>query len=848
MVFIPKLGPNTIKASGFDPLAIDCKPTDNISSAEFAIVGEAPTSTDCLSGEPFIGPAGSQLNRICAAVRIARYQLYLTYACKAQLPTGYGKIPSYNKLWTEKGGRCAEWGELQLRLIDELSAFKGRIIILMGVTPMKLLIDESKFDKIGKYRGSFYRAEDFPHLAKKLAGKIIAISYHPSFTMPYSQPVHFYTMIADMQKIVNLNNAPTLLDHDITFLTRPKHQEIMQFLTLVLTKPHVSFDLETIPGHITCFAVAVYHNNKIFSMSVPLIDNHGAMWSLEDETKIWRALALILQSPDVGIICQNGMYDLVFTLRTMNIISDNFYFDTMLAQHICYTELPKGLDFLTSFYTYFPYYKDDGTASHAAIIKDWDAYWLYNAKDAAYLFPITERLQEELTDFEATAAMEYTMDLHKPLIEMEWNGILTDQAGIKKHKAKLTRYINALQHGLNKLAGKDLNYNSSKQLIAYFYGICMIKPYIQRSGEGKGNATCNAVALSRIARKKVKGSIEAQIIMKLRTYGKLLSTYFEVSVDADNKLRCSHNIAGTVSGRISTNATFFGTGANLQNQPYEFKKYLIAEIGRILCEFDLAKAEAHVVAYLCQDANMIEAFESGVDVHSFNASKIFGVSIEEVIEEAKTKKVDQRKTMRYMGKKVVHASNYDMKGLTFSDNLAKEGIFMNASKCNHLLQAYIDRFPGLPRWQAKIKAEVQANRVLYNLFNRPRRFLGIMNDSLYRNAYSFKPQSTVAELLNKGTIKIANDPRLGRNGSDIDLLTTVHDSDLVQLWSKSADELLQIFLIVQDHMAHTFIHKGRSFSIGLDAKIGYQWAGKTAEIFPFSEDNINEALEKIGAK
>jgi len=839
MVMIPTLRPQTIKASSFNPLAIDCPPTDNILSADFAIVGEAPSSTECMEQEPFIGPAGSQLNRICAAVRIARYQLYLTYACKAQLPKS-----GSNALWTDKGGRCAAWGELQLRLIDELSAFPGKIIILMGATAMKLLIDEPRFNAIGKLRGSFYKAEQFPHLREKLAGKILAISYHPSFTMAYSQPVHFYTMIADMQKILLLNNDPTLLDSNTTFMIRPKHQEIMQFLTLALTKPHASFDIEAIPGYITCFAIAIYQNNKIFSMSVPLIDNHGSMWSLEDETKIWIALAEILKSPTVGIICQNGMFDLVFMLRAMHILTDNFYFDTMLAQHICYTELPKGLDFLTSMYTYFPYYKDEGKTSHAAMIKDWDAYWLYNAKDAAYLFPITERLQEELTDFEATDTMEYEMNLHKPLIEMEWNGILTDQAGIKKHKARLTRYINALQHGLNKLAGKDLNYNSSKQLIAYFYGICMIKPYIDPKTK---NATCGAVALSRIARKKGKGSIEARVIMKLRTYGKLLSTYFNVAVDADNRLRCSHNISGTVSGRISTNATFFGTGANLQNQPYEFKKYLIASIKKILCECDLAKAEAHVVAYLCQDANMIEAFESGIDVHSFNASKIFDVSIEEVIEEAHSKKVDQRKTMRYMGKKVVHARNYDMKGPTFSDNLAKEGIFKGISECNHLLQAYTDRFPGLPRWHKTIEAEVQSTRMLHNLFNRPRRFLGMMNAALYRNAYSFIPQSTVAELLNRGTIKIANDPRLGPDGFDIDLLTTVHDSDVFEFWQKRTEDLLQILLIIRDHMSHTFTHKGRSFTVGLDAKIGYQWAGKTAEIYPFTQENVNVALKKIGA-
>jgi len=54
-------------------------------------------------------------------------------------------------------------------------------------------------------------------------------------------------------------------------------------------------------------------------------------------------------------------------------------------------------------------------------------------------------------------------------------------------------------------------------MIAYFYGICMIKPYINRK---TGNASCDAVALHRIAKKKVKGSFEAKIIIKIRKYKK----------------------------------------------------------------------------------------------------------------------------------------------------------------------------------------------------------------------------------------------------------------------------------------------------------------------------------------
>ena len=400
------------KGTKFDALETHCPPTDNVTTAQFAIIGEAPSNIEVLEQQPFVGPTGAQLNRICAAVKLPRHRLYLTNACKAQLPKN-----NTNKLWTDKGYRCPEWGVLQDRLITELSEFKGKVIICLGNTAMRLLIDEPKFNAIGKYRGSIYPTSMFDHLKDRLPNKFIALTYHPSFTLIYKAPINFYVMIADMQKFINFDNDPELINTKLVIKTRPNINEIMQHYELVKTKPIVAFDIECTPEYITCFSLAVSHEDQLISMSIPLINNSGNYWSVAEEIEIWNGLARVLINPDVGIICQNGMFDLMFILRTMNIVSDNFSFDTMLAQHIIYTELPKGLDFLTSTYTYFPYYKDEGKQSHLAVIKDWDMYWNYNAKDSAYLIPIMEKLQQELTDFNATDAMEYTMALHKPLME-----------------------------------------------------------------------------------------------------------------------------------------------------------------------------------------------------------------------------------------------------------------------------------------------------------------------------------------------------------------------------------------------------------------------------------------------
>jgi uracil-DNA glycosylase family 4 len=827
-----------LQKNSLDILAVECPPTNNIKTAIIAMVGDIPNDIEILKAEPFLGPSGSQLNRICAAVRLARYQIYLTNACKAKLPKN-----NVSKLWTDKGWRHPKWGELQRALIDELAEFSGKVIMLLGDTAMRLLIDEPRFDSIQKFRGSFYYAEQFPHLKEKLAGKIIGFSFHPSFTTFLGSPVHFYTMIADFTKALKLIEDPDLLIDNTEIVIQPGFEKVMQFYALVQSKEFVAFDIEATPKFITCFSFAIYDEGKIKSMCVPLMNNQGSYWSPEEEVKIWIGCAKILADENIKKILQNGMFDIMFILRTMNIKTENFYFDTMLAQHICYTDLPKGLDYLTSCYTYYPYYKDDGKQSHLKVIKDWSSYWIYNTKDSAYLLPISEALIKELEEFDASSALEYTMDLHKPLMEMEFNGILTDTEGIKKTKAEYEEKIIELQKQLNEIAGQELNSASAKQMIAYFYGICMIKPYINRD---TGNASCDSVALHRIAKNGGKGSTEAKIIIKIRKYAKLVSTYFNVLVDEDEKLRCNHKISGTVSGRIATEATYFGTGSNLQNQPYVFKYFLISDPDWIFCECDLAKAEAHVVAYLAQDTNMIESFISGIDVHSFNASMIFHVPIEKVIEEHKANKEDQKSTMRYMGKKVVHASNYSMGPQTFSDNLAKEEIFMGQAECKKLLQNYTDRFPGLKRWHKSIEEEVQATRTLYNLFGRPKKFLGEMNPALFRNAYSYKPQSTVAELLNRGMIKMVNDVRLGKEGFDVRMLTTVHDSVLFQFHKSQIPNLLNILLIVKDHMTHTFTYKGKSFTIGLDAKIGTQWAGNTAEISQFNQESVDKAIQKIG--
>jgi DNA polymerase I-like protein with 3'-5' exonuclease and polymerase domains len=282
----------------------------------------------------------------------------------------------------------------------------------------------------------------------------------------------------------------------------------------------------------------------------------------------------------------------------------------------------------------------------------------------------------------------------------------------------------------------------------------------------------------------------------------------------------------------------------MQNQPPAFKKYLIADPDKYLFEVDLQRAESHVVANLCQDVNMMEIYTNKIDAHSYIAAKIFNLSIEEIIAQSKDPSIEQRKTKRFIGKKTGHAKNYGMGPQTFSDQLAVEEVYINQRECRKFLQIYDNMFPGLQSWHKEIDQEIYSTRILYNLFMRPRRFLKRIDGHLLRSAYAYKPSSTVAQLLNRGLIKFANDPNL----RDTWLHEQVHDSVVFSaLRIKTAQEVLDMLLRVQNHLTHEFHYRGRSFTIGADAKVGTQWSGNFHEVKELTLRGVSNALEAVHA-
>jgi len=776
-------------------LRVDVKPVGDPSYANYAFVGIAPSTVEMAEGVPFVGPAGNILTRILNVVGIPRHHLYITNFCKTQLPKNDEK-----KLQPV-------WNELQTKLIEELSQLSAKYIVLFGEVPMRAILDGPRFDKITKFQGSFYKADDFPHLAEPLAGKILLVTFHPASALPSRDPKNFYVIMSDLQRMFDLENDPTLLDKSNTVHIEPSFHHAMDFLNDVAKQSETAFDIECTPDFITCLGFTCGSDR---AMCIPFMNNHGSFYHPDQEILLWERIAEILENPAIGKIMHNGIFDMMFVLRTLGIKTDGFMFDTMLARHLAWADLKKGLDKVVATYTYYPYYKDEGKQTHLKVIKDWPQHWNYNAKDCIYTHQCVKPLLQELKQFNALDTFQHLMELHKPLMEMEYRGLLINAEGMIAKRTQLTKHLRAMQHGLRKLTKSDLNYKSSKQMIQYFYHGLGIVPYVNRK---TSKPTCDDTALKRISRAGKRGHGEAKLIRKCRKLDKLIGTYFEVGLDSDSRLRCGYKISGTASGRLSSAETFFGTGTNLQNQPKVFKEFIIPDPGFLMAEIDLSQAEARVVAYVSGDANMIQAFESGVDCHSYNACQIFGRQIDEFTEalhnhDAKTK--NQRK----LAKAVVHASNYAMGYRTFALMIEEpEG------KAKSLLEAYHRRFPGLKAWHRSIDQQLIKNRTLHNLYGRPKRFLGNMDYNLAKSAYSYIPQSTVAEHLNRGCVRIYEDKWF--DIEDFQLLATVHDSILLQFKPGTAYHVSRVLERCISHLDKPLHAKGREFRIPCDVKLSF---------------------------
>ncbi len=504
------------------------------------------------------------------------------------------------------------------------------------------------------------------------------------------------------------------------------------------------------------------------------------------------------------------------------------------------------------------------------LFKQGDQQGNYNALDAVNTLAIAEHLFPILDgDPEYTQMYEDTIDLYGPLQYMMSRGIRVDHEALKETNIEITRQIEQLQLDINRVCKKEINPNSSTQMIQYFYVDLGIPPYTKLNTKKESIMTCDDNALQRLARGTSvrKGRPEASLIQRWRTLSKLKGTYLDMTFDADGRMRCSWNPRGTRFSRLSSSQTIFDTGMNMQNLPEEFKGFLVADPGMILVELDKRQAEWIVVAYLSQEANMIRVLEEGRDPHVHTACETIrslGGSIlsETVAQEAKvighstnpdevhhcrngiselrqyTGWLPRNMSLRQLGKKQNHGLNYQE---TFKRFALDNELLEKDAKI--VISAYHNIYPGIGRWHDNVKTQLQSDRTIRDLYGRKYRFLNRLNDDTWKAAISFSPQSTVGHLINRGISSLYAD----RSDfmEEIDLLAQVHDSILFQHPADRLRDLARCCRQIRNYIEPTLEAHTIEFGIPTDMKIGYNWKDMAEIDCNTTEDQLERNLIQV---
>jgi uracil-DNA glycosylase len=529
---------------------------------KICILAEAPAHNEIRANQPLVGMSGILFNECLHAASIVRAECYILNVFPYEVFKDKTDNKIFNRqgdlLWTAKGGFTAFGMQEASTCLKKLERSQANVTVPLGGVALSLLYGDSR---IMKWRGSILESNH-----KAIRPRKIVPTLHPAYSLRGNYPARF-TIQADLRRVREESTTKQILLPQRELIIDPAYNEVIAFLSDLKKTKRFATDIEVVNHQISCLSFAP---SPSLSMSIPLLDSgNRPRWTEEQEAEIWLSIAEVMEDDQIEKINQNILFDIAFELEQNNIFTRGTTHCTMCLQHILYPDFPKGLDYICSIRTREPYYKDDGKIWQKPWV-DLDRFWTYNAKDSAVALEAFDDAYTEIEGYEWT--YQRTLDLFRPLMFMMVKGIKVDRARLARTNTEIKARIASLEKELRDVAEWDFNPGSPKQCQEYFYVTKGIKPYVSSK---TGSITCDDKAMARIYKRYQLP--EAKLVQEIRSLRKLHSSYLEVGIDPDDRIRCSYNPRGTTTGRLSSSETVRGTGMNLQNLHSEFKDFLVAD-------------------------------------------------------------------------------------------------------------------------------------------------------------------------------------------------------------------------------------------------------------------------------
>jgi DNA polymerase-1 len=434
---------------------------------------------------------------------------------------------------------------------------------------------------------------------------------------------------------------------------------------------------------------------------------------------------------------------------------------------------------------------------------------------------------------------EFDIAYQRPVFYMMRRGIRVDLEKRREQSETYHADWDKWQKLLNEVAAHPVNVSSPPQMKKLLYDELGLP---KRSQKKKVTTNEDAIRASMAyAEGKAKDSkkadtkakwtrafIACKLILKVREARKLISSYLDVPLDTDARARCTMSVGGAENFRFTHSKTLWGTGLNLATVPHKLRISFIADDGYELAEFDLNRGESWVYTFLSEDPELIRIHTGGLDFHAETASAIqsaFGgknLTPEEIRSLAKTGDAFGYR-IRYLGKKVNHASAYRMGPFRAAEVVNEEsddtGIVVTPTQMKVAQGLWHQKYIGMGGWWGDVDEKITTRRELRNVYGRRRQFFGFTSDHLLKEATSWEPSSTSVEYINRGMLKVY-DELVAPGAYGLELLHQNHDSILVQYKKEHRDEVLPE---IKERLLSTIVINGHELTIPVEGSVGMNW-------------------------
>ena len=408
------------------------------------------------------------------------------------------------------------------------------------------------------------------------------------------------------------------------------------------------------------------------------------------------------------------------------------------------------------------------------------------------------------TELKSTGQYELLTSIEIPLAlvlaEMETTGFLVDCGGLKNMNSELEQRINVISKEIFDLVGYEFNLNSPKQLgVALFEKLGLPAKKKTKSGYSTKAEVLEELRYAHPA---------VGLLLEYRQLAKLKSTYCEglqAAVADDGRIHTTFNQTETRTGRISS------LEPNLQNIPVRteegkrLREYFTAPDGCVLCDADYSQIELRVLASIAHDENMINAFNSGVDIHTLTASQVFGMPVDMVTP-----------LMRSRAKAVNFGIVYGIGAFSLSKDIG-----VSRKEADAYIKGYLATYPEVAKYMDNVITEAKQNGYVTTLFGR-RRYLPELSSSNAmlrafgeRVARNAPIQGTAADIIKIAMIRVSD--RLKREIPSARLILQVHDELIAECEEKDANAVCKILTEEMENSAEMAV------KLTADAHYGKTW-------------------------